>query len=81
MTQHQNPRKNSPKPDSFKSTVPCPHQKSDFGSARLRDKTAIVIPVMPTYSLILGYLGEPMRLIVPPHQDLVVGYLAEHKVS
>ena len=33
------------------------------------------------YSLILGYLGEPMRLIVPPHQDLVVGYLAEHKVS
>ena len=33
------------------------------------------------YSLILGYLGEPMRLIVPPHQNSYERYTVEHHYS
>ncbi len=32
---------------------------------------------LDVYSLILGYLGEPIRLTVPPHQILGGGYLTE----
>jgi len=30
------------------------------------------------YSVILGFLGKPMRFIVPPHQNFYERYTAEH---